>query len=79
MARKTADVMQIRRHVNRALSHAPALMAQEEQYGEEGARAYRAGVIAVLETVLFDTGNYHGYQCTDGQQGKRDESIRRYF
>ena len=76
--RKTVDVQIVRDRANRALAHAPALIAQEQQHGEDGARAYRQGVAAVIEDILLATGNYHGFQYMDGQKGRRDDTIRRY-
>jgi hypothetical protein len=61
MARKTIDVEQVKASVNHALNDSDALYWQEHSHGVEGAKAYRMGVIAVLESVLTKTGNYAGY------------------
>jgi hypothetical protein len=61
MARKTIDVEQVKAKANKALNDPTARYWQESTYGPHGAQAYRQGVIAVLETVLMDTGNYKGY------------------
>lgn len=79
MARKTIDIDTVKASANKALSD-PAVHANQERYhGVRGAVAYRQGVAAVLESVLMDSGNYHGFQFTDGKSGHDDNSKRRYF
>jgi hypothetical protein len=80
MARKTIDVEQVKDKANKALSD-PDTQANQVRYqgGEGRAVAYRQGVAAVLESVLMDTGNYKGFEFTDGNNGRTDMSKRRYY
>lgn len=79
MARKTADVDSIKASANKALNDPDTLRFQDEHHGVSGAVAYREGIAAVLESVLFDTGNYAGFRWTDGEYGRDDHSKRFYF
>lgn len=79
MARKTINVDTVKVAANRALSDPDVQANQERYHGKRGAIAYRQGVAAVLESVLMDGGNYHGFQFTDGNSGRDDHTKRRYF
>ena len=78
-ARKTADVATIKAQANKALTDETARHWQHEAHGTAGARAYRMGVAAVLESILMDTGNYRGFRFADGASGKLDETLREYY
>ena len=68
-ARKTVNVDQILFKANRAL----ATMAEGND------PQFRNGVIAMLESILMDTGNYHGFRWTDGANGRHDHTRRFYY
>jgi len=76
--KKTIHVATVKESANRALNDETAIYWQTKNHGEAGARAYRQGVAAVLESVLHATGNYRGFRFTDGAQGDYDESLREY-
>jgi hypothetical protein len=57
MARKTFSVTDLRDQVNRYLA-TPAFPGA----GEAEARVAREAVAGMLESVLFATGNYHGFR-----------------
>jgi hypothetical protein len=80
MARKTIEVETVKAAANKALSD-PDTIANQVRYqgGERGAVSYRQGVAAVLEDVLMKSGNYKGFQFTDGNDGRTDLTQRRYF
>ena len=77
MARKTIEVSALRESVNRALNDKNALEFQEENFRQP--EAYRMGMAAVLEDALIESGQYRGFQYTDGAQGRDDNTRRRYF
>jgi hypothetical protein len=59
MSRKTVEVNQVIAAANRMLEQSvPEYTAQRE------------GIAALLERVLFDTGNYHGY-AVDAEDSTR--------
>lgn len=39
----------------------------------------RIALSVLIETVLMDTGNYHGFRYADGNAGKTDDTRRVYF
>lgn len=69
MARKTISVETVKRSVNHALS----------TVAEGNDPQYRNGLAAVLEDVLMKTGNYKGFQFTDGNRGRTDHTRRIYY
>lgn len=84
--RKTVDVQTVKNSVNTALNN---WKFQNEFMGAETAQAYRQGICSVLDTVLYETGNYRGFQITDPNakrteigylvDGEHDDSIRNYY
>lgn len=85
MARKTVDVKRVLEMSNKALAN---FDLQNRTFGEESAKGFRLGVIATLETVLHETGNYKGFQFTDPDRqhiggylidNTYDPSIRTYY
>jgi hypothetical protein len=85
MARKTADVAGIRDAANTML---------RDSDDSDSAREGRIGISVLLERILHDTGNYHGFRYlpTDGrcycgdevfahepQCTGRDETRRAYY
>ena len=42
-------------------------------------KEWRIGTYLLLERVLFDTGNYHGYRHIDGHNGEMDDTRRYYY
>lgn len=67
MARKTIEVGKI-------LKMANAFLAAKNTTADE-----REGVCAMLETVLFETGNYMGYRYLDTDQIEGNGSRRYYY
>jgi hypothetical protein len=51
MARKTTDVTAVKENANRLLANS-----------SDNRQDFRNGVIALVETVLLETGNYHGFK-----------------
>lgn len=51
MARKTTDVTVVKENANRLLANS-----------SDDRRDFRNGVIALVETVLLETDNYHGFK-----------------
>jgi hypothetical protein len=68
-ARKTADVATLRERGNRLLR----LPDSDSGSGQE----FRWGVVAMLEGVLHDTGNYHGFQYHASELAVGDEPTDR--
>jgi hypothetical protein len=66
--RKTFKVNDLTIQVNRMLANSA-----------EDARDGRVALSVLLEKMLMDTGNYHGFRYTDGDQGRRDDSRRSYY
>jgi hypothetical protein len=77
--RKTISVEDIRIKANRALSDPVVTARQDATFGEARAALYRTGIAQVLETVLFDTGNYHGFRYADHNRGLTDHTKREYY
>lgn len=67
MARKTVEVETIRETVNQMLA------------SRETTNDAREGAIAVLESVLFSTGNYGGFRYLDGYEFEGRETRREYI
>ena len=68
MARKTIEVATIRDLVNTYNERSADHMAQE-----------RAALNTLLEIVLHDTGNYHGFEYLDEDSEAYPYSRRRYY
>ena len=68
MARKTVNVKQVVESANKILTDSPASSTD-----------IRFGVIGLLEQVLFDSDQYHGFQFVDGNKGHTDDSRRVYY
>lgn len=68
MARKTIAVDDIRKMANSMLANS-----------SDGAKEGRVGITVLLDKILMETGNYHGYNHTDGQQGNLDDTRRVYY
>lgn len=86
--RKTFKVDEFRQHVNKHLNPVDSadLFARVDAFWEQrAAEGMTPGQIArfaeagLLERVLFDTGNYHGFAYTDGARGDSDPTARHYF
>lgn len=73
MARKTIEVETVRELVNRFIAK-----SAEGGLSEDG----RQILATLIEAVLMQTGNYHGFRYLDGweavQAGEYDESARHY-
>lgn len=67
MSRKTIPVADVVDAVN--------AMLEKSICGPEG----RYGLMTLLERILHDTGNYWGFQFTDGDNGRTDDTRRRYY
>jgi len=67
-ARKTVTVEHVKTLANGMLANSQDAMTAE-----------RSGIMTFLERILLDTGNYHGYNHTDGKQGNSDDTRRYYF
>lgn len=68
-SRSTYSVADLRATVNKALNL--------EVEGNDP--QFRNGLAAVLEDVLMKTGNYKGFQFTDGNRGRTDHTRRTYY
>jgi hypothetical protein len=67
-SRKTVDVQFLKDKVNHYLAHSP-----NAHVGE------RDGNIMLLEMVLSETGNYHGFNYIGGYREGMDETRRFYY
>lgn len=67
MARKTIEVGKILKLANHFLANPNSTPDQRE------------GVCAMLETVLFETGNYEGYRYLDTDEIEGNGTRRYYF
>lgn len=67
VARKTVEVGKILRMAN-------SFLAAENTTADE-----REGVCALMEAILFETGNYRGYRYLDTDQIEGNGSRRFYF
>lgn len=61
MSRKTVEVSKV-------LAEANAMLANDKLSDGE-----RQGIIALLERILFDTGNYQGYNFLDWMNGGSEQ------
>lgn len=68
MARKTVSLADLTKRVNHVLSATADDMTSD-----------RIAVSVLLESVLMDAGNYHGFQFTDGEHGRLDDTRRAYY
>jgi hypothetical protein len=69
MPRKTIAVEEIREMVNRWLATPNAILYLRATGGETDltpAQAFRLGLCSLLEQVLMQTGNYHGFGYQEG-------------
>ena len=79
MGRKTVKVDGIRDAANRMLA------VQSHVEGMTPDEAFRYGVFALLESALFDSGNYHGYRYQsseldeDGSLKSDYDATRRFY
>jgi len=70
MARKTYPVADLTARVNKALA----------TEAEGNTPEFRSALAGLLEGVLHDTGNYHGFQYIgEWQEGVTDETRRVYY
>jgi hypothetical protein len=80
--RKTISVALITERVNHLLAYRVGLGDSVARLTPE--QAYRRGAASVLESVLHETGNYHGFGYVDavfdaGVLVSGDESRRTYY
>ena len=74
MARKTIEINEVKSIINGMLANSAADVAE-----------CRTAVSALLEHILMDTGNYHGFHYLDvkfnddGTIADGDETRRRYY
>ena len=66
--RKTVTVESLRNHVNHMLTESV-----------DDAKEGRIALHVLLESVLMDTGNYHGFRYCDGNNGETDDTRRVYY
>lgn len=66
--RKTITVDSLKSRVNH-------MLAESVPEVKEG----RIALHVLLEGVLMDTGNYHGFRYTDGNNGETDDTRRTYY
>lgn len=68
MARKTVDVSAVKELANHML---------DASYADK--KDGRISIAVFLERILMDTGNYKGFQFTDGAHGDLDDTRRYYY
>lgn len=77
--RKSVQVAALVDEANRLLAIVPR---EGEQFGSKVDAQFRQGVIAMLEHVLHETGNYRGFRYLDGHEAvardEYDETRRAY-
>jgi len=66
--RKTIRVSDLTAKINKMIAATP-----------DNFTAERLALATLLESVLMDTGNYHGYRHTDGARGTLDDTRRSYY
>lgn len=66
--RKTIPVDVLKDHVN-------GMLAKSVPEVKDG----RIAMALVLEWALMETGNYHGFRFTDGDNGMSDDTRRSYY
>lgn len=67
-SRKTVTVEALKDRVNGMLLNS-----------RDDMRAERSALAVLLESVLMETGNYHGFRYRDGNNGETDDTRRAYY
>ena len=67
MVRKTISVEAVKENANR-------MLRDSDTTAKDG----RIGIFSLLERILFDTGNYHGFRHIQ-VNGEKYDATRRYY